>query len=71
MRSCGVGGVEQMVEFGLYVPSPHITSQPTTQIFKRIFGDCILQVHGAIDFAEVRMRSGVGGVAGFAPEPNF
>ena len=33
------------------------------------FCNCILQA--AIDFAEVRMQGGVGGVACFAPTPNF
>ncbi|MGB7533990.1 MAG: hypothetical protein WA977_13610 [Halobacteriota archaeon] len=37
---------------------------------RKFLGDCILQ--GAIDFAELRMRSGrVGGVAAFAHKPNF
>jgi len=49
------------------VQSQHGTSQPTVQIFKRIFGDCILQVQGAIDFAELRSE----GVAGFAPSLTF
>jgi len=70
------------LHFGAWVafldPTPRGTSQPTTQLFSC---KCILQ--GAIDFAVMRMRSGVGaavanggaecrtffGVAGFAPNP--
>ena len=44
-----------MVGLVLYAPNPRGTSQPTMQIF---FDECILQ--GAIDFAVMRMRSGVG-----------
>jgi len=48
------------------VPSPLSTSQPTVQIFKRIFYKCILQ--GAIDFAALPILARQG-VAGFVPKP--
>jgi hypothetical protein len=53
---------------GVLDATPHITSQPTMQIFKRIFGDAIAR---AIDFAEAAdaMRSWRRG--GLCTKPNF
>jgi len=53
-----------------FMCQPHLAHRsPPRKFLSSFFYKCILQ--GAIDFAALRWRSGVGGVAGFAPEPNF
>ena len=57
MRKLPANLLARMLDIALHC----VTLQCSTQIFKRIFGECNLQ--GAIDFAVPRMRSGgVGGV---------
>ena len=55
MRSCGVGGVEQMVELENILIDVSYLHQ-CCRIFSKFFGECDSQ--GAVDFAELRSEVG-------------